>query len=244
MVVDELSLISIVISTKKFEWSGNGMEKRCWAQKWRWGGHKTVRRETVRPGRGPLLEPSRGHQERRLGARADGGGGGRDGGVRGGVRSGVRGPFAPVERHDVHQRGVRAGHQRDQRYEHDRRVLGHGPAGHPLAPATAAPPPPPLLPLRAAVSQVGVVVHRVVVARVKVALVLGVGVAAGFAAVLVAVFPERGQVDDRGTHEPEDGEEHGSDQRDERRQVGHESGYEHCETTTSLQLLLCRLLQH
>lgn len=33
-----------------------------------------------------------------------------------------------IEGDDVHQGGVRAGHERDQRNQNDRDVLGHGPA--------------------------------------------------------------------------------------------------------------------
>lgn len=42
--------------------------------------------------------------------------------------------------------------------------------------------------------------------------------------VLVVVFPERGQMNDGRTQQTQDGEEHGSKQRDDRRQVGNDGG--------------------
>jgi len=139
------------------------------------------------------------HQERRFRARADGGGAGSDGGA---VAFGrVVAALAAVERHDVHERRVRAGHQGDERDQHDGHVLGHGPTAHAPAAAPrrpAAAPPPLWLPLHRL--QVRVVVHRVIVA-VKVQVVLRVGRVVRVLAVLVAVVPESGQMDDGRTHQ-------------------------------------------
>lgn len=142
------------------------------------------------------------YQERRFRARPDGGGAGSDGGavaVDGRVMAALL--AGPVERHDVHERRVRAGHQGDERNQHDGHVLGHGPAAHALtaAPRRPAAAPPPLW-LSLHRLEVRVVVHRVVVA-VKVQVVLRVGRVVRVLSVLIPVVPERGQVDYGRTHQ-------------------------------------------
>lgn len=169
------------------------------------------------------------YEERRFRAGAYGGRGGRvDAGTAAVSTSGFT-AAGTVESHNVHERGVRAGNQRDQSDHDDGHVFGHGPTAHAL-PAARRPAaaPPPLRPVLHAAVQIRVVAHRVVVPVKIVQIVLGVRVAVVFLAVPVAVLPEREQVDDGRAHETQDGEEHGTDERDERRQVGHERGDEHC----------------
>lgn len=132
-----------------------------------------------------------------------------------------------VESHDVYERGVRAGNQCDQSDHDDRQVFGHGPTAHALPPARrSAATSPPLRPVLCAGVQIRVFAHGIVV-PVKVQIVLGIRVLVVLV-ILVTVFPEREQVDDGRAHEAEDGEEHRPDERDERCQVGHERGDEHC----------------
>lgn len=165
-------------------------------------------------------------QEGRFGARTDRGGSSAVGVGRVMAALAAR----SVERHDVHERRVRAGHQGDQGDQYDGHVLGHGPPAHALVAATrrsAAAPPPLRLPLHRL--QVRVIVHRVVV-TVKVQVVIRVGHrVVRFLAVLVAVVPERGQMDYGRAHQSQYREEHRSDERDERRKVRYQGSDKHCE---------------
>lgn len=132
---------------------------------------------------------------------------------------------SPVELDDVHERSVSAGNQCDQSDPNDGHVFGHGPTAHALP--SARRPATDLTLLR--VVRTHVVVRGMEFA-VGVQAVFGPRVRVGHFVIVVVVFPECEQMDDRRTHQPEDGEKYSTDERDERCQVRYESGYEHCTT--------------